>query len=208
MRAGRLGATVAWLRDSRVAARIRGPGEGFGQVHTRMARVPRVAIVLSMKTLFLARHAKASRDDAGLSDRDRPLDGRGLRDAPDMGRRLAGRGAAPQRIVSSPALRALTTARLLAQGLGQPPDGVVVDERLYASSAHRLLEVIHGLDDPLDRVMLVGHNPEFAELAHRLAKSIDDMPTCAVVELRFHVGAWSEVGAVDPQEVTFDRPKD
>jgi len=141
-----------------------------------------------------------------MSDRDRPLNERGLRDAPAMGRRLAGRGAMPQRIVASPARRARETARLLAEGLGQPQDTIVVDDRLYASSASRLLEVVHGLDDRLERVMLVGHNPEFAELAHRLAKSIEDMPTCAVAELRFDVAAWSEVGAAEAEEATFDRP--
>jgi phosphohistidine phosphatase len=161
-----------------------------------------------MKVLFLVRHAKSSRDEPGVPDRERPLDGRGRHDAPAMGRRLAGRGLIPERVVASPALRALTTARLLADGLGLAREEIVVDERLYASNAGRLLEIVHALDVVLERVMLVGHNPEFAELAHRLSKSIDDMPTCAVAEFHFDTAAWADIGGVAPEKVTFDVPKD
>jgi len=165
-------------------------------------------VCLPMKTLTLVRHAKSSRDDPGVPDRDRPLNDRGRNDAPAMGRRLAGRGAKPELVVASPALRALTTAELIAEGLGLARGEIVVDERLYASSASRLLEVVRGLDARLGHVMLVGHNPEFTELAHRLSKSIEDMPTCAVAEFRFDASSWSEVGDVAPEKVTFDTPKD
>jgi phosphohistidine phosphatase len=161
-----------------------------------------------MKTLTLVRHAKSSRDDPGLPDRDRPLNDRGRHDAPAMGQRLAGRGAKPELVVASPALRALTTAQLVADGLGLARGKIVVDERLYASSAGRLLEVVRALDARLERVMLVGHNPEFTELAHRLSNSIEDMPTCAVAEFRFDVGSWSDIGNAAPAKVTFDTPKD
>lgn len=160
-----------------------------------------------MKILTLVRHAKSSRDDPGLPDRDRPLNDRGRHDAPAMGRRLAGR-AKPELVVASPAVRALTTAQLLADGLGLARGKIVVDERLYASSAARLLEVVRALDAPLEHVMLVGHNPEFTELAHRLSKSIEDMPTCAVAEFRFDATTWSEIGDLAPEKVTFDTPKD
>ena len=71
-----------------------------------------------MKTLFLVRHAKSSRDDPSLPDRDRPLDDRGKRDAPTMGKRLAKRDVKPDLLLSSPALRALTTAQLMAEEVG------------------------------------------------------------------------------------------
>ena len=94
-----------------------------------------------------------------------------------MGKRLAKRGVKPDLLVSSPALRALTTAQLIAEEIGYKRKDIVVDDRLYASSADELLAVIRALDKKLDRVMLVGHNPEFADLAHRLSSEIIDMPT-------------------------------
>jgi phosphohistidine phosphatase len=160
-----------------------------------------------MKTLFLIRHAKSSRDDPTLIDRERPLDDRGLQAAARMGKRLAKCDAKPDLLVSSPALRALTTAQLFADELGYEHKDIVVDDRLYASSAGDLLAVIHALDKKVDRVMLFGHNPEIAELARRLSSEIIDMPTCAVAEFRFDTNTWSDVGEVEPARVMLDRPK-
>ncbi|MBC7939957.1 MAG: histidine phosphatase family protein, partial [Chitinophagaceae bacterium] len=111
-----------------------------------------------MKTLFLVRHAKSSRDDPSLPDRERPLDDRGRHDAPKMGKRLTNRGVKPDLLVSSPALRALTTAQLIADEIGCQRKDIIVDERLYASSSDDLLSVICAIDDKLDSVMLFGHN--------------------------------------------------
>jgi len=160
-----------------------------------------------MKTLFLVRHAKSSRDDPSLPDRDRPLDDRGMQDAPKMGKRLAKRDVKPDLLLSSPALRALTTAHLIAEEVGYKRKDIVVDDRLYASSADDLLAVIRALDNKLNRVMLFGHNPEFSDLAHRLSSEIIGMPTSAVVEFNFDTKAWSEVGEVKPAKVVFDYPK-
>jgi phosphohistidine phosphatase len=160
-----------------------------------------------MKTLFLVRHAKSSRDDPSLPDRDRPLDDRGMQDAPKMGKRLAKRDVKPDQLLSSPALRALTTAHLIAEEVGYKRKDIVVDDRLYASSADDLLAVIRALDKKLNRVMLFGHNPAFSDLAHRLSSEIIGMPTSAVVEFNFDTKAWSEVGEVKPAKVVFDYPK-
>ena len=160
-----------------------------------------------MKTLFLVRHAKSSCGDPSLSDRDRPLDERGKRDAPTMGTRLATRDVKPDLLVSSPALRALTTAQLIAEEVGYNPKDIVVDDRLYASSPDGLLAVIRALDKRLDRVMLVGHNPEFCELTHRLSSEIIEMPTSAVAEFSFDTKAWSDVGEIEPTKAVLDYPK-
>ena len=160
-----------------------------------------------MKTLFLVRHAKSSRDDPTLPDRDRPLDDRGRRDAPRMGKRLAKRDVKPDLLLSSPALRALTTAQLIADEIGFKRKDIAVDDRLYASSPDDLLAVIRALDNKLDRVMLFGHNPEFSELAHRLSSDIVDMPTSAVAEYNFDTKAWSDVGEIEPVKAILDYPK-
>ena len=93
-----------------------------------------------MKTLFLIRHAKSSRDDPGLADKERPLNDRGRRDAPMMGKRLAKRGVKPDMILSSPAVRALTTAEMIAGELDYKRTNIVVDDRLYAVEADDLLD--------------------------------------------------------------------
>jgi len=162
---------------------------------------------IAMKTLFLVRHAKSSKDDPALADRDRPLADRGRKEAPAMGKRLAKRKVKPDLLLSSPALRALTTAQLIADELGCERKNIVVDDRLYASSAQGLLAVIRALDNKLDRVMLFGHNPEFTALAHRLSSEIVDMPTSAVAEFDFDTQAWSDVGAVEPAKAVLDCPK-
>ena len=160
-----------------------------------------------MKTLFLVRHAKSSRDDPSLPDRDRPLDDRGKQDGPKMGKRLAKRDVKPDLLLSSPALRALTTAQLIAEEIGYKPKDIVADDRLYASDADNLLAVIRALDRNLNRVMLFGHNPEFTDLAHRLSSEFIEMPTCAIVEFNFDTKAWSDVGERKPAKVILDYPK-
>jgi phosphohistidine phosphatase len=158
--------------------------------------------------LLLVRHAKAAKGDAGVHDRDRPLDDRGRRDAPRMGKRLAQHEARPDLILSSPALRALETAQLIAEALGGKAADIQVDERLYASTPATLLDIIQSLDDTLKRVMLVGHNPEMSELAHRFFGEIDEMPTCSVAEFEFASTTWADVGGLAPAKATLDQPKE
>jgi phosphohistidine phosphatase len=160
-----------------------------------------------VKTLFLVRHAKSMRDDPSLPDRERPLDDRGRQDAPTMGKRLGKRGVKLDLLMSSPALRALTTAQLIAEEIGYPLKNIVVDDQLYASSPDNLFAVIRALDDKLDRVMFVGHNPEFADMAHQLSNEIIDMPTCAVAEFRFDAKAWADVRGIGPAKAKLDVPR-
>jgi phosphohistidine phosphatase len=160
-----------------------------------------------MKTLFLVRHAKSSRDDPALPDRDRPLNDRGLKDAPMMGERLAKGGVKADLILSSPAVRALTTAQAIAREIGYDERRVQVDDRLYAASPDAVLAIVRALDKKLGCVMLFGHNPEFTALAQRLSDTIVDMATCAVAEFRYDVPAWSDVGGTAPAHVALDAPK-
>jgi len=160
-----------------------------------------------MKSLFLVRHAKSSPDAPDLSDYDRPLNERGRRQALEMGRRLAGRNVKPDVILSSPALRALTTAQLVAGEIGYARRDIAVDERLYASSAESLLSVIRALDNKLGIAMVLGHNPEICELVSELSGSNLEMPTCAVAEFRYQTKSWGDVGAIAPARVTLDVPK-
>ncbi len=160
-----------------------------------------------MKTLILVRHAKSSPAGATLDDRDRPLNDRGKQDARMMGQRLARRELKVDQLLSSPALRARQTARLFADELGVEHQPIVVDDRLYASSADRLLDVIRSLDGKLDRVMLFGHNPDFAELVCRLSRQDVAMRTCSVAEFRFKTETWETIGEIEPADFVLGSPK-
>ncbi|WED79600.1 histidine phosphatase family protein [Aeromonas media] len=158
------------------------------------------------RTLILMRHGKSSWEQA-LPDRVRPLAERGLRDAPLMGRRLAHAVGVPDLILSSPACRALSTARLVAHELGYPANGIVIDERLYGSDVGTLLVLMDELEDDLRCVMLVGHDPEFTDLAHCFSGKITRMPTCAVACFTFDAPSWSAAVSQTPVTVVLDYPK-
>jgi phosphohistidine phosphatase len=159
-----------------------------------------------MKTLYLVRHAKSSWDDPALADKERPLDARGKRDAPKVGKRLAKAGVEPDLILSSSAKRALTTARIIAKELGYKRKSIVVVDRLYAAEPDVVLDTIQRLDNEAGCVMLFGHNPELTELAHRLSSRITRMPTCAVAEFTFDVKSWSRIGKVKPATADVSYP--
>lgn len=158
-----------------------------------------------MKTLILLRHAKSD-DPRGLSDQDRPLAECGTLDAPRMGARLFARGVRLDRLISSPAVRALATARLLGTALKYPPRWIVVDERLYPGDTAQVLGVIRQLEEDVQRVMLVGHNPGLSELAHHFAARIRHLPTCAAAEFEFY-GAWAQIAATEFTRVTLETPQ-
>lgn len=159
-----------------------------------------------MKTLLLIRHAKSSWDVPSLVDEARPLSERGKRDAPEMGRRLERRGIHPDLILSSPAVRARTTAELIAREL-DADETLVVDHRLYATSADGLLDVIRAQDDTVDCLLVVGHNPEMDTLARRFSPLTPPMSTCAVLELHFGVEDWAAIQAGALLNKRYDAPK-
>jgi len=160
------------------------------------------------KELILVRHAKSSWDDPYLDDHDRPLNERGLRNAPEMGKRLQGWGICPDVWISSTALRAITTAEIMAEEIGFPPDQIQRSKDLYHASATELQEYIGGLDDAHFSVMLFGHNPGMTSLvSHLFGLPIDNLPTCGVVHLQFSAESWAEASRSMPSEATIDFPK-
>ena len=161
-----------------------------------------------MKILYLVRHAKSSWKDPDLADHQRPLNKRGKKNAPEMGRRLKKQGAVPDAIVSSDARRAIDTAAAVAAKLGLPADAIHQDEALYHASPGRILDIIRQFTDKWKRVMVVGHNPGFTELANRfVAHPIANIPTAGIVELRFDVHAWRHIGSDNLKFSSFDYPK-
>jgi len=156
-----------------------------------------------MTTLVLGRHAKSDWGDPGLSDHDRPLNDRGLRDAPELAQRLAATGFRPDRLLTSTAVRARTTAGFFADALGVEPEPT---EDLYGASAHTLLATAVAAGVP--HVMLVAHDPGMTTLAESLSNGgIGAMPTCAVATFRWSTADWDVASSIDSDEWDFDRPR-
>jgi len=161
-----------------------------------------------MKTLVIVRHAKSSWDNPGLSDHERPLNKRGLKDAPVMGARLVQWGPPVDRVISSSAARALATAELVTQEMGLAWDEIQIEDALYHATEEEMLEIIQEQDDYIDGVMLFGHNPGMTYLVNDLSNlDLDNLPTCGVVILQFEVDSWTEVGEVQAISEQLDFPK-
>lgn len=162
-----------------------------------------------MKRLTLVRHAKSSWDDATLADLDRTLSSRGERDAPYMGQRLKVRRARPSLILTSPAVRALGTARILAQQIGYPLEFLQTERDLYLANVRALLNVIAAQDDRCASLMLVGHNPGLTEFANELVGEpwLDNLPTCGVVAIDFDTHSWDGLSNETASLAYFDYPK-
>lgn len=152
----------------------------------------------AMKFLTLIRHAKSSRDNPREPDQLRPLNPRGLRDAPAMGKYLDTTFRfAPDIIVSSPATRAITTARLIADAIGCSEWQIKQDERIYEAPVSALLEVVREQQDEHSHVCLTGHNPGIEHLANWLCATrvVEDVVTCAVIMLELDIASWEMADA-------------
>ncbi len=159
--------------------------------------------------LTLLRHAKTEAQHSGQEDWDRMLEPRGRKDAPEMARRLRERKLKPDLVITSPAVRALTTAQIFMRELHLPASKLQQDERLYLASPKVVKEVIRELGGRAEHLMIVGHNPGLTEFADRVSaeREVDNMPTCAIYTLEFDIEDWSELEWDSGVNAEFDYPK-
>src|SRR5690606_18521638 len=142
-----------------------------------------------------------------MADEDRPLNARGRLDAAEMGRRLLARSLQPDAIVASPAARSRATAELLAVELGFDPGAIRFVAALYNASSEAVLDQVLRLDDSLDCVVLVAHNPGLAELAQRFDPAIAHLVPGAVAGFRFAARSWGEAAFRQPTGFLFLQPR-
>lgn len=160
-----------------------------------------------MRTLYICRHAKSSWADPGQDDFDRPLNERGLIDAPRMSKIFRERGEPVDLMVSSPAVRALTTARFFAREL-KLEDALVQEPRLFHATSTTINAIVNALPANAQRVMLFGHNPGFTEvLAHFTGEYVDNLPTCGLARIDFTLNEWELAGCDLGTLVWLDYPK-
>lgn len=161
-----------------------------------------------MKNLMLVRHAKASWEEPGIADADRKLVPKGIKRTKQVVEFLQQRGVSVGLMVSSPAVRAYETARLIAEGLQYPVSKIRIERKLYDSYYDRILDVIYATPNEVDSLMLFGHNPTFTQLANLfLHPGIDNLPTTGIVCVSFAVDKWELIPSVEPKQEFVVFPK-
>ncbi|MBE2235854.1 MAG: histidine phosphatase family protein [Anaerolinea sp.] len=166
-----------------------------------------------MKQLTLVRHGKSEWETGDGIDFDRPLKERGRKDAPLLGKFLAGIGLVPDLVVSSPAVRARQTAELLAPAMGYSIE-LHWEASIYAASAGELMSVLRRLPDEAGHVLLIGHNPGFEDLAARLIGADAygmaaglRLPTGGMAHLALAVDSWNAAQANSGQLIWLVNPR-
>ena len=163
-----------------------------------------------MKTLYVVRHAKSSWADPGQEDFDRPLNDRGKRDAPRMGKRLKEKEINPDIMLSSPAKRALATCKRISDVLNYPKEKIKTENDLYHATDDTILSVVQGLKDKHNTAMIFGHNPGLTDFVNSLMseeKRIENIPTCGVVAFQLNIEQWSQLTWGIGKQMFFDFPK-
>jgi phosphohistidine phosphatase len=161
-----------------------------------------------MKTLILVRHAKSSWENKNSTDYERTLSNRGKKDAPFMAGILKDKNVKIDLILSSSAIRALTTAKIFAKELGKAEKEIVADKNIYEAGRKDLLKILLETDDSVDDLMLVGHNPGLTYLSNYLCNfETDNIPTCGIVCMQLDFDSWKYLGNKTCSLKFFEYPK-
>lgn len=161
-----------------------------------------------MKLLYFIRHAKSSWKETGMTDRERPLNKRGERDAPFMANILKTRNIKPDLIITSDAVRAKMTAGIFAGVLGYPKEEISIEFDLYLASVHDFMKQIYSIDENVGRCFMVSHNPGISGIINYLTRTESvDMPTCAIFGIEFPFDSWKEIREGTGKPVLFEYPK-
>lgn len=158
-----------------------------------------------MKTLYLVRHAKSSWEH-DVIDHQRPLKTRGVKDCKLVSEKVKTEIIPPQKIISSDAARALSTAGYFKKALGIGDIDFSTNHDLYDFGGQNVMLIIKELDDSWDRVMLVGHNHAFTSIANMLGnKYIDNVPTCGFIMIEFNIDNWKKIKTGTTVKIVFPR---
>lgn len=161
------------------------------------------------RTLLIIRHAKSSWVNPLQSDFERPLNERGEHDAPMMGQRLKDKKLNANIIISSAAKRAKQTAKRIAQATGYDAENIQLVEKLYHCIPSVFEEVLYEVDDKVETLYIVAHNPGITDFVNELTPDfkIDTMPTCGIVGVTFEAEQWNEFGGAQKAVFLYDYPK-
>lgn len=160
------------------------------------------------KNLYILRHARADEKASDQQDIDRMLNSTGLQNATRMGINFSKKGAQFDIIISSPAIRAISTASLVAEQLKYETNRIHQNPEIFEASVRTLLRVVNQLKNEWNSVLLVGHNPSVTYLAEYITKSdIGNMTTCGVVNIEFEDLNWDEVSEGNGNLISYEYPE-
>jgi len=144
-----------------------------------------------MKILYLLRHAKSSWEIS--PDFDRPLTERGYADSHLVGKYLIQKKIHVDLVISSPAIRAITTALIISKYLDYSPDSILMREQLYDSSVKDYLNCIADISKG-NSIVLAGHNNTISQVAEKLSvQPVNDLKTCSIVAIQFNIDTWKDI---------------
>lgn len=146
-----------------------------------------------MKIIYLFRHAKSSWDDPELKDFDRPLNKRGMKSAPLMGRVMRDKGVTPDLIISSPSRRTVETVELALSKARIKVETCRYDRRVYMASDSQLLKILKENGSEIDSIMIIGHNPGLEDLLYRLTNCDEHMATASLVCIQCSIACWKDL---------------
>jgi phosphohistidine phosphatase len=145
-----------------------------------------------MKTLLVLRHAKSSWNDPALDDHERPLNKRGRRDAPRMGKLVREYGLRPDVVISSDAVRARLTAEAVAEAARYAGE-ILLDPHIYMAGPADILSLLATVQENAETVMIVGHNPGLEQLVEQLTGERQDLPTAALAQIGLPINRWRDL---------------
>jgi phosphohistidine phosphatase len=146
-----------------------------------------------MKLLTLIRHAKSDSNN-DLYDLDRPLNDVGGKDAPEMGKYLSENLPKPNLIISSPAVRAIETAEIIASQTGYPIEKIHISDELYLCSTSEYIEVLNKQNPKANHIYVISHNPGTTGFANLLTgKNMADVPTCTAIHISLDLYKWNDL---------------
>ena len=163
---------------------------------------------MEIRNICFVRHAKSNWDHPGLSDFDRPLDKRGLHDAPMMAGKMKDMHLVPDLIITSGANRAKSTAEFFKKEFDIPADRFVVNNRIYEASTETIFSIIREAPDTARFLYVFGHNPTFTWVANSISGvHIDNVPTCGIVHVQVMINSWSKFKPEYAGFIGFHYPK-
>jgi len=161
-----------------------------------------------MKQLLIIRHAKSNWANAQEADIDRSLNERGNKDAPNMANRLIEKQIQLDAIVASTANRAFTTASYFAKAQAINKRDILCVEALYLAPAAEYFKQIQALNQHLQTVAIIGHNPGITDFVNALTTTqIDNMPTCGIFAIKINIENWKDFQTAKKEFWFFDSPK-
>ncbi|HEY4154613.1 MAG TPA: histidine phosphatase family protein [Puia sp.] len=161
-----------------------------------------------MKTLFLVRHAKSVNHVTAATDFNRSLNDRGVKDAAEMAGRLVKRDIMIDQFVSSPAVRAKTTAEIFISQYNRKPEEILFIPDLYQATSKIFDRVIARFDDQFNHIAIFSHNPGITDYASYLTPThITHMPTCSVLAVAAAIKSWQNFSVAKKEFLFFETPK-